>query len=107
MLVFVLSVVPPDIIFNINMFAFGGLETGFLFVMVCGLFWKRANKTGAIWSMVGGVAVYCLTMALGFKIFGLHQIVIGVSVAGLLMVVGSLVGKHAQSARMDVFFPES
>lgn len=106
-LVFVLSVVPPDIIFNINMFAFGGLETGFLFVMVCGLFWKRANKTGAIWSMVGGVAVYCLTMALGFKIFGLHQIVIGVSVAGLLMVVGSLVGKHAQGARMDVFFPES
>ena len=77
-LVFVLAVVPPDIIFNINMFAFGGLETGFLFVLLCGLFWKGANKTGALWSMVGGVAVYCLTMAVGFKIAGLHQIVIGV-----------------------------
>lgn len=106
-LVFVLSVVPPDIIFNINMFAFGGLETGFLFVMVCGLFWKGANKTGALWSMVGGVAIYCFTMAMGYKIFGLHQIVIGVFVAGLLMVIGSLVGKHAENAQLDVFFPES
>lgn len=105
-LVFVLSVVPPDIIFNINMFAFGGLETGFLFVLVCGLFWKGANKTGALWSMIGGVGIYCLTMAFGFKVAGLHQIVIGVVVAGLLMVVGSLIGKHAEKARMEVFFPE-
>lgn len=105
-LVFVLAVVPPDIIFNINMFAFGGLETGFLFVLLCGLFWKGANKTGALWSMVGGVAVYCLTMAVGFKIAGLHQIVIGVVVAGLLMLIGSLVGKHSEKARMNVFFPE-
>ena len=34
--VFVLAVVPPDVIWKINMFAFGGLETAFFWVMVCG-----------------------------------------------------------------------
>ena len=40
-----LAVVPPDVIWKINMFAFGGLETAFFRVMVCGLFWRRANRT--------------------------------------------------------------
>ncbi len=105
-LVFVLAVVPPDVIWKINMFAFGGLETAFLFVLACGLFWKRANKTGALWSMVGSVAAYCACMAAGFKVADLHQIVIGVAVAGVLMVVGTLAGKQDEGARLDVFFPE-
>ena len=37
-IVFVLSIVPPDVIWKINRFAFGGLETAFFFVLVCGLF---------------------------------------------------------------------
>ena len=40
---------------------------------------------------------------------GLHQIVIGITVAGVLMVVGSLIEKHpqAEQQRIDqVFFPE-
>lgn len=106
LLVFVLSIVPPDLIWKINMFAFGGLETAFFFVLVCGLFWKRANKYGAIASIVGGVSVYCATMALGFKIGGMHQIVIGIAVAGVLMVAGTLIGKHSSSSRLEVFFPE-
>ncbi len=107
--VFVLAVVPPDVIWKINMFAFGGLETAFFWVMVCGLFWKRAGKLGAILSMAGGTLSYCVCMALGFKVMGLHQIVIGVVVAGVLMVVGSLLEKRDESeqARVnEVFFPE-
>ena len=44
-------------------------------------------------------------MAAGFKVADLHQIVIGVTVAGVLMVVGTLAGKQKEDARMDVFFP--
>lgn len=104
--VFVLSITPPDLIWKINMFAFGGLETAFCWVLVCGLFWKRATKTGAILSMVGGTAAYCIAMALGFKMFGLHQITIGIPVALILMVVGSLATKQADEKTLDVFFPE-
>lgn len=108
-IVFVLAIVPPDVIWKINMFAFGGLETAFFWVLVCGLFWKRAGKWGALLSMIGGTASYCLCMALGFKVMGLHQIVIGITVAGVLMVVGSLLGRcdAAEEQRMrEVFFPE-
>ena len=108
-IVFVLAIVPPDVIWKINMFAFGGLETAFFWVLVCGLFWKRAGKWGALLSMIGGSASYCLCMALGFKVMGLHQIVIGITVAGVLMVVGSLLGRcdAAEEKRMcEVFFPE-
>lgn len=108
-IVFVLAIVPPDVIWKINMFAFGGLETAFFWVLVCGLFWKRAGKWGALLSMIGGTASYCLCMALGFKVMGLHQIVIGITVAGMLMMAGSLLGRRdaAEEQRMcEVFFPE-
>ncbi|MCR2036649.1 sodium/pantothenate symporter [Adlercreutzia caecimuris] len=103
--VFALSVTPPDVIWKINMFAFGGLETAFFFVLVCGLFWKRANALGALLSLAGGTAAYCATMALGFKVADLHQIVIGIAVAAVLMLLGSLIGKQRPNARMEVFFP--
>ena len=105
-IVFVLSIVPPDVIWKINMFAFGGLETAFFFVLVCGLFWKRANATGALLSMAGGTLAYCACMAVGFKVADLHQIVIGIAVAGALMLLGSLVGKQRKNANLAVFFPE-
>lgn len=104
--VFVLALVPPDVIWKINMFAFGGLETAFFWVFVMGLFWKRANKTGALLSMVGGALAYCATMALGFKVADLHQIVIGIVVAFVCMIIGSLIGKHAPQSQLEVFFPE-
>jgi sodium/pantothenate symporter len=108
--VFVLSVVPPDVIWKINMFAFGGLETAFCWVLVGALFWKRANKTGALLSMGGGTLAYCIAMATGFKIAGLHQITIGITVALVLMVVGSLATASAgadEDGQLEVFFPES
>lgn len=104
--VFVLSVVPPDVIWRINMFAFGGLETAFCWVFVGALFWKRANKTGALLSMAGGVVAYCACMAAGITFFGMHQIVIGITVSFVLMVVGSLLGKPNDPKALEPFFPE-
>lgn len=103
--VFALSIVPPDVIWKINMFSFGGLETAFCWVLVGGLFWKRANKTGAMLSMGGGTLAYCVCMALGFKIAGLHQITIGITVALVLMVIGSLIGKATEQRALEAFFP--
>ncbi|MDO4590462.1 MAG: sodium/pantothenate symporter [Slackia sp.] len=105
-IVFVLSITPPDVIWKINMFAFGGLETAFCWVFVGALFWRRANKTGAVASMVGGTLTYCVCMAVGFRLFGLHQIVIGITVALLLMVAGSYMGKPSDEKALAVFFPE-
>ena len=105
-IVFVLSIVPPDVIWKINMFAFGGLETAFCWVFLGALFWKRANKTGALLSMAGGVATYCICMAAGITFFGMHQIVIGITVSFVLMVIGSLAGKPSEPDALEPFFPE-
>ncbi|MBQ9635482.1 MAG: sodium/pantothenate symporter, partial [Acidaminococcaceae bacterium] len=77
--IYLISIAPPSVIWKINMFAFGGLETAFFWVMIFGLFWHKANSTGAICAMFGGVVAYCVTMALGFKVFSLHQITIGIT----------------------------
>ena len=105
-IVLVIAIAPPDVIWKINMFAFGGLETAFCWVFVMGLFWKKAHTWGALASMVGGVLVYCLTMAVGFKPFDLHQIVLGASVSLLLMLVFSWLGTRHDARRGVVDQPD-
>ena len=56
--------------------------------------------------MGGGTLAYCVAMALGFKIAGLHQITIGITVALVLMIVGSLVTKPTEAKALEAFFPE-
>ena len=57
--------------------------------------------------MAGGALAYCATMAAGFTLFGLHQIVIGISVSLILMIAGSLLSKPDEDPDMHaVFFPE-
>ena len=103
--VFVIALTPPSLIWLINMFAFGGLETAFFWTLLLGLFWKRANKTGAIMSMVGGTIIYCATQAAGFKIFNLHQITIGITVSLILFLIGSYFGKSNDKDTLKIFFP--
>lgn len=105
-LVFLIALTPPSLIWLINMFAFGGLETAFFWTMLFGLFWQRANKLGAILSMAGGTVAYCLTQAMGFKVFGLHQITIGITVSLVLFLLGSYLGRPQDKKVLDLFFPQ-
>ena len=102
----VMAINPPDLIVWINMFAFGGLQTTFFWTMLLGLFWKKANSTGALMSVIGGLAAYCVTMALGIKIGSFHNIIIGISVALILFIVGSNMGKPIDDKTGKLFFPE-
>ena len=102
--IFAISVNPPSVIWKINMFAFGGLESAFVWVFLLGLFWKKANKTGAVCSMVSGTVVYCVCMLLGIKVAGIHQILIGVTVALAGMIIGSRVGKKTDEDILDIYF---
>lgn len=104
-IVFVIALTPPSLIWLINMFAFGGLETAFFWTLLLGLFWKGANKLGAKLSMVGGTVIYCATQAAGFKIFNLHQITIGITVSLILFLIGSYFGKSTDKKILQIFFP--
>ena len=106
-LIFIISISPPDVIWKINMFAFGGLETAFFWVFLLGMFWKKANKRGAVWAMAAGTIAYCVTMALGITAGGIHQILIGIGVSLICMLIGGWTGKTADREVLDVYFPEA
>ena len=104
-IVFVIALTPPSLIWLINMFAFGGLETAFFWTLLLGLFWRRANRLGALLSTVGGTIVYCTTQAMGFKIFDLHQITIGISCSLILFLIGTYLGRPTSEETLQKFFP--
>lgn len=106
-LIFIISISPPDVIWKINMFAFGGLETAFFWVFLLGMFWKKANKRGAVCAMAAGTIVYCVTMGLGITVGGIHQILLGIGVSLVCMIIGSCTGKKEKKAVLDVYFPEA
>lgn len=56
--VFGLALRPPDLLVWINLFAFGGLEAVFLWPVVLGLYWRKANAAGAIASVCVGVVCF-------------------------------------------------
>lgn len=95
-IVFILAVSPPSLIWLINMFAFGGLETAFFWVLVFGLFTRWANRTGALAAMAGGTVIYCAAMALGIKPLGLHPISVGITASLVLFLAGSYLGQRSE-----------
>ena len=104
--VYLIAITPPSVIWIINMFAFGGLQTAFFWVLVFGLFWYKANKYGAIAAMVGGVLVYCGSMAMKIKVMDLHQITIGIGLSLLFFLIGNSFGKTVDDETLEIFFPE-
>ena len=104
-LVFALALTPPSLIWIINMFAFGGLETAFFWMLLLGLYWRGANRLGALLSMAGGTVAYCAAQAVGVKFMGLHQITIGITVSLVLFLIGARLGRPTSAAVLQVFFP--
>lgn len=107
MLCVIAAIKPPTVIVWVNMFAFGGLQTAFFWTFLFGMFWSKANKTGATMGMIGGVIAYCAAMIhkpafLG----GFHQIIIGVVVALILFLIGNAKGKPNDEKVLKLFFPE-
>ena len=84
---------PPDMIIWLNLLAFGGLEAVFLWPLVLGLYWEKANAAGAISGMVGGAACYTLLASLNVQLWGFHPIVPSLIVSLLTFLAGNLFGR--------------
>jgi len=88
---------PPDFLIWLNLFAFGGLEAAFLWSVVFGLYWKKANKYGAIASMVVGITLYILIDRLSPHIFGMHTVTLPILVSFVVFIVVSLVARKIKN----------
>lgn len=86
------SLNPPDMIIWLNLFAFGGLEAAFLWVIVLGLYWDKANVYGAISSMIVGLGSYIGLTTAGIKLLDFHAIVPSLSFGLLAFLLGNSIG---------------
>lgn len=74
-IIFLAAFRPPDLIVWLNLFAFGGMQAAFLWPLVLGLYWKKANSTGVIASMATGISSYMLMAVYLKRLMGMHVIV--------------------------------
>lgn len=94
---FILAISPPDLLVFLNLFAFGGLEAAFIWPLILGLYWKYANKKGAIASMVVGIGSYIgihLYNSNYGDLFGVHAVTVPVVLSLIIFVVVSFLFKE-------------
>ena len=98
-LVFVLTLTPPDIIFWVNLFAMGGLECCFFWPIVGGVFYKKGNKQAAIASSLLGVMVYVISYQFKLTVWGVNSVVWGLLIGGIVyFAVGKITCKEGLDA---------
>lgn len=105
-LVFLLSIQPPDLLVWINLFALAGQETLFFAPLILGLYWKKANALGAICSMVVGVSSYLYFTVMEISFWGMHAVVPSLCFAFVSFCLGSYFGDRPSKEVIQVFFEE-
>lgn len=106
----ILALFPMDVVAWINLFAFGGLESAFVWPIILGMFSRRFNTCGLLTSIACSISVYAIGMIFKITFFSAHAIVPAL-VAGLIgAIIGSYVGSHILKQKMDrstheIFFP--
>ncbi len=97
---YVTSLKPGDILFLVGA-AFSLAASAFFPALVLGVFWKRANQTGAVIGMLGGLAVCMFYMYTTYPFFGVNAPqwfginpisagIFGIPVGFLGVIIGSL-----------------
>lgn len=86
-----LALDPPDVIVWINLFAFGGLEATFFWPIIGGLYWKKGSSKACLASVICGLATFIFFNRVKILPFGIHEIIAGLIVGGVVyFAVGAL-----------------
>jgi len=84
---------PPEMIIWLNLLAFGGLEAVFLWPLVLGLYWEKANAAGALSGMIVGAVLYAVLASFNIHFYGFHPIVPSLLLSLLAFVIGNRFGQ--------------
>ena len=105
-LVFIAAIQPPDLLVWINLFAFGGLEAAFLWPILLGLYWRKANATGAVCSVLAGVGCFFYISLVKPPLGGIHAIVPTLVIGFLAFILGAWKGKDPDPAVVRLFWDD-
>lgn len=95
---------PPELIVWLNLYANAGIISTFLWPIILGLYWKKANAHGAIASIISGVGSYILFSQLWPRPFGFHTIVLPLAISLVLFVVVSSFTKRPDRETIETFW---
>ena len=95
--VVVFAINPPELLIMLNLFAFGGLESAFLWSVIFGLYWKKANKYGSIASMIVGLVLYIYIYKFHENIFGMHSVTIPIIASFFTFIIVSLIAQKTKN----------
>ncbi|MDR3074102.1 MAG: sodium/pantothenate symporter [Deltaproteobacteria bacterium] len=105
-LVFLAAFNPPDLLVWINLFAFGGLEAVFMWPIILGLYWKRANAAGTTASILAGLAVYMGLSIAKIPLFGVLPIVPALAAGFAAFIAGVRLGGSVPPDIVRLFWEE-
>jgi sodium/pantothenate symporter len=93
LVVLLLALRPPEYLEYLVIFSIGGLGSMFFVPLLGGLYWRRANTTAAILSMLGGLTTFVVTTQwLPEAALGMDPNVVAVCVSAVLFTLGAFVG---------------
>lgn len=95
---------PPDLIVWLNLYANAGIISTFLWPIILGLYWKRANSYGAIISIISGVGSYILFSNIWSRPLGMHTIVLPLLISLLLFILVSSMTKKPDKETIETFW---
>lgn len=97
------AILNPPGIFNLVVDTFSFMACAFLPSYVCAVWWKKANGTGSLISMiVGGATVQIWSFAGLDAITGMHQFFAGIILSWVAMIIGSRFGKPTSRDMEDL-----
>lgn len=99
----VIALIQPPGVFGLVIFSFSSLGAAFLPSYFCAVWWKKANTTGAIASMILGCLTATVWVAFSLQdVTGLHQFFAGLIVSIPAMIIGSQFGTPTSPEMRDL-----
>ena len=100
LLVFAASFNPPELLVWIN------LEAVFLWPIILGLYWKRANAAGAVFSILIGLTVFIFLSVFKVPLGGVHAIIPTLAFSFVAFVAGTHFGDPVSPEIRRLFWDE-
>lgn len=95
---------PPELIVWLNLYANAGIIATFLWPIILGLYWKKANSKGAIASIIGGIGSYILFSRIWTRPLGMHTIVLPLIISLILFIIVSMITKRPDDETIEIFW---
>lgn len=104
LIIYIVAIDPPDLIVWLNLYANAGIIATFLWPIVLGLYWKRANSSGAIASIISGIGTYILFSYVWIRPLGMHTIVLPLVISLISFIIVSKYTKPPTKDTIEIFW---